>query len=84
MIEGDMLTMDNDRLLHGRSAFQVNESDKRWLQQAYVDWDVLRSKTEVLKKKLLYDGSSFLIQTMMLATLWPSILDHSKILLHES
>lgn len=52
MIEGDMLTMDNDRLLHGRSAFQVNESDKRWLQQAYVDWDVLRSKTEVLKKKL--------------------------------
>ncbi|XP_031551001.1 uncharacterized protein LOC116288368 [Actinia tenebrosa] len=52
MSKGDILTMDNDRLLHGRSAFEVNQRDQRWLQQAYMDWDVLRSKTKVLKKKL--------------------------------
>lgn len=54
MHEGDMLTMDNDRLLHGRSAFHVKHDDKRWLQQAYMDWDVLRSKIQVLKNKLGY------------------------------
>lgn len=52
MSAGEMLTMDNDRLLHGRTAYEVNKNDRRWLHQAYIDWDILRSKMKVLKERL--------------------------------
>lgn len=58
MIPGDMLTIDNDRLLHGRTAYDVRDDDVRWLHQAYVDWDVLRSKLCTLQEKLCQNIST--------------------------
>lgn len=54
--EGDMLTLDNDRVLHGRSDLGPNQKEKRWLQVAYIDNDVLNSKFDLLKAKDRRDG----------------------------
>jgi gamma-butyrobetaine dioxygenase len=44
---GDVLIMDNRRLLHGRTAF---EGGARWLQGCYADHDALMSQLAVLER----------------------------------
>ncbi len=46
----DLLMMDNHRLLHGRTKFDVNEG-KRFLQGCYIDFDSTEGKLRHLKRK---------------------------------
>ena len=48
--QGDLLMMDNYRLLHGRTAFDVNEGD-RFLQGCYIDFDSTEGKLRHIKRK---------------------------------
>ena len=48
---GDLLMMDNYRLLHGRTAYNTNEGD-RFLQGCYIDYDSTDGKLKHLKRKL--------------------------------
>ena len=50
---GDLLMMDNFRLLHGRTAYDPNEG-KRHLQGCYIDYDSTESKLKHLKRKYNY------------------------------
>ena len=50
---GDLLMMDNYRLLHGRTAYDANEGD-RFLQGCYIDYDSTESKLKHLKRKYNY------------------------------
>ena len=47
---GDLLMMDNYRLLHGRTAYDLNEGD-RFLQGCYIDYDSTDGKLKHLKRK---------------------------------
>ncbi len=47
---GDLLMMDNYRLLHGRTAYDSNEGD-RFLQGCYIDYDSTNGKLKHLKRK---------------------------------
>jgi len=47
---GDLLMMDNYRLLHGRTKFDVNEGN-RFLQGCYIDYDSTEGKLRHLKRK---------------------------------
>tara|TARA_B100001057_G_C22855053_1_gene952379 strand:- start:2438 stop:3538 length:1101 start_codon:yes stop_codon:yes gene_type:complete len=47
---GDLLMMDNHRLLHGRTVFDINEGD-RFLQGCYIDYDSTEGKLKYLKRK---------------------------------
>jgi len=49
---GEIVVFDNDRVLHGRTGYTLTEEDGRCLESAYIDWDVARSKLNVLGKKL--------------------------------
>ena len=51
MVPGDVITFNNSRVLHGRSAFKITESSKRYLQGYYMDWDVVYSRMRVLAKR---------------------------------
>ena len=51
MVPGDVITFNNSRVLHGRSAFKITESSNRHLQGYYMDWDVIYSRMRVLAKK---------------------------------
>ena len=46
---GDLLVMENERALHGRTAFDVNLG-RRHLQGCYVDKDGLESRMRVLRR----------------------------------
>ena len=48
---GDLLMMDNYRLLHGRTAYDANEGN-RFLQGCYIDYDSTEGKLKHLKRKL--------------------------------
>lgn len=50
---GEMITFDNLRVLHGRTAFGENLKGERHVQGAYLDWDEARSRIRVLKTKIL-------------------------------
>ncbi|KAI9555785.1 hypothetical protein GHT06_018301 [Daphnia sinensis] len=50
---GELVTFDNLRILHGRTAFGENLKGERHVQGAYLDWDEARSRIRVLKAKLL-------------------------------
>ena len=50
--EGDILIMNNHRILHGRSAFDDDQS-QRWLKGAYIEMDGLKSKTRSLMKTMI-------------------------------
>lgn len=52
MMPGDMITFNNTRVLHGRSAFTVEGGHSRFLHGIYLDWDVIYSRMRVLAKKL--------------------------------
>ncbi len=47
---GDLLMMDNHRLLHGRTAYDANEG-KRFLQGCYIDYDSSEGKFRHLMRK---------------------------------
>ena len=46
----DLIMMDNYRLLHGRTAYKVNEGE-RFLQGCYIDYDSTEGKLRHLKRK---------------------------------
>ena len=48
---GDLLMMDNYRLLHGRTTYDSNEGN-RFLQGCYIDYDSTEGKLKHLKRKL--------------------------------
>ena len=50
LLPGDLLMMDNYRLLHGRTAYDSNEGD-RFLQGCYIDYDSTDGKLKHLKRK---------------------------------
>ena len=50
LIPGDLLMMDNYRLLHGRTSYDANEG-KRFLQGCYIDYDSTQGKLKHLKRK---------------------------------
>lgn len=54
---GQMLIMDNYRLLHGRTAFQL-EGGVRHLRQGYVDRDSTASRRMVLRQQLAQQEST--------------------------
>ena len=47
---GDLLMMDNHRLLHGRTSYDANEGN-RFLQGCYIDYDSTEGKLRHLKRK---------------------------------
>jgi len=47
-----MVTFNNQRILHGRTAFGNDTKGERHVEGAYLDWDEVRSRIRVLKKKL--------------------------------
>ena len=49
LMPGDLLMMDNYRLLHGRTAYNPNEG-KRYLQGCYIDYDSSEGKLRHLKR----------------------------------
>jgi gamma-butyrobetaine dioxygenase len=53
---GDLMMMDNRRLLHGRTAFDPREG-LRHLQGCYIDLDGPRSLFRVLRRRLASSGS---------------------------
>jgi gamma-butyrobetaine dioxygenase len=53
---GDLMMMDNRRLLHGRTAFEPSEG-LRHLQGCYIDLDGPRSLYRVLRRRLASSGS---------------------------
>ena len=48
---GDLLMMDNHRLLHGRTSYNSKEG-KRHLQGCYIDYDSTEGKLRYLERKL--------------------------------
>ncbi len=50
LLPGDLLMMDNYRLLHGRTAYDTSEGE-RFLQGCYIDYDSTESKLKHLKRK---------------------------------
>ena len=50
LIPGDIMMMDNHRLLHGRTSYDTNEG-KRFLQGCYIDHDSSEGKLRHLKRK---------------------------------
>ena len=48
--QGDLIMMDNYRLLHGRTEFNSNEGN-RFLQGCYIDFDSTEGKLRHLKRK---------------------------------
>jgi len=50
LISGDLLMIDNHRLLHGRTSYDANEG-RRFLQGCYIDYDSTEGKLKHLKRK---------------------------------
>ena len=50
LMSGDLLMMDNYRLLHGRTSYDANEGE-RFLQGCYIDYDSTEGKLKHLKRK---------------------------------
>ncbi len=50
LLPGDLLMMDNYRLLHGRTSYDSNEGE-RFLQGCYIDYDSTEGKLKHLKRK---------------------------------
>ena len=50
LFPGDLLMMDNYRLLHGRTSYDSSEGD-RFLQGCYIDYDSTEGKLKHLKRK---------------------------------
>ena len=53
LMPGDLMMMDNYRLLHGRTSFDTNEGN-RYLQGCYIDYDSTEGKLRHLKRKFKF------------------------------
>jgi len=53
LLTGDLLMMDNYRLLHGRTTYDANEGN-RFLQGCYIDYDSTEGRLKHLKRKFNY------------------------------
>ena len=51
MEPGDTITLNNARVLHGRSEFTITGQESRFLIGIYLDWDIIYSRMRVLAKK---------------------------------
>ena len=47
---GDLIMMDNYRLLHGRTSYDTNEGE-RFLQGCYIDYDSTEGKLKHLGRR---------------------------------
>ncbi|KAJ0001866.1 hypothetical protein NQD34_001662 [Periophthalmus magnuspinnatus] len=52
MEPGDILTFDNWRLLHARTAFESFPDQPRYLEGCYLDWDEVMSRLRILQHDL--------------------------------
>ncbi|KAK3744829.1 hypothetical protein QZH41_008811, partial [Actinostola sp. cb2023] len=52
MKPGEMVTFNNSRVLHGRSAYTPTETGGRHLQGIYLDWDLIYARLRSLGKSL--------------------------------
>ena len=50
LLPGDLLMMDNYRLLHGRTKYDASEGN-RFLQGCYIDYDSTEGRLKHLKRK---------------------------------
>lgn len=55
MEPGDILTFDNWRLLHARTAFVSHPDRPRFLEGCYLDWDEVMSRLRILRSGLQRD-----------------------------
>uniref|UniRef100_A0A8C6T1M4 gamma-butyrobetaine dioxygenase n=1 Tax=Neogobius melanostomus TaxID=47308 RepID=A0A8C6T1M4_9GOBI len=55
MEPGDIMTFDNWRLLHARTAFVSHLDRPRFLEGCYLDWDEVMSRLRILRHKLQRD-----------------------------
>ncbi len=53
LLPGDLLMMDNYRLLHGRTKYDTSEGN-RFLQGCYIDYDSTEGRLKHLKRKFNY------------------------------
>ena len=53
LLPGDLLMMDNYRLLHGRTKYDSSEGN-RFLQGCYIDYDSTEGRLKHLKRKFNY------------------------------
>ena len=54
---GECVVFDNLRVLHGRTHFDLIGPDgKREVHGGYVDWDEVKSKINILRKRLSEEG----------------------------
>ena len=53
LLPGDLLMMDNYRLLHGRTKYDASEGN-RFLQGCYIDYDSTEGRLKHLKRKFNY------------------------------
>ncbi|XP_038048397.1 gamma-butyrobetaine dioxygenase-like [Patiria miniata] len=49
--EGDIMTFDNRRVIHGRGAFEVTSSSSRHLETGYLEWDEIDSRLRLLQRQ---------------------------------
>lgn len=55
MEPGDIMTFDNWRLLHARTAFVSHPDRPRFLEGCYLDWDEVMSRLRILRHSLQQD-----------------------------
>ena len=48
---GDIITLNNHRVLHARSQFKDRSDNVRILELGYFDWDCVSSKIRILAEK---------------------------------
>ncbi|XP_070533620.1 gamma-butyrobetaine dioxygenase-like [Ptychodera flava] len=48
---GEMIVVDNTRVLHGRTAFTVEAGEERHLEGGYLDWDLVNARIRLLKQR---------------------------------
>ena len=51
MKPGDLMTLNNHRVLHARSEFKDRSDNVRLLELGYFDWDCVNSKIRILAEK---------------------------------
>ncbi len=56
MKSGDIMTLNNHRVFHGRSAYRDEGNNVRLLQTAFFDWDCVHSRIRVLAEKLGHES----------------------------
>ena len=52
---GEIICLDNERVMHGRVGFTLSKNGGRHLEVGYIDWDELRSMFRVLGNKIGLD-----------------------------